>query len=91
MSEAPQLPHVTAVEVIGDHTLRLTFRDGVVGDVSFEDHEWRGVLEPMRDPAFFAQVTVEPQMGTIVWPGELDLAPEPLSEEACANRVSPPA
>ena len=34
---------------------------------------------------------VEPQMGTIVWPGELDMAPEPLYEEACANRVEPAA
>ncbi len=91
MTEAPPLVHVTAVEVIGDYTLRLTFEDGVVGDVSFEDREWRGVFEPMRDPSFFAQVEVDPQWGTIVWPGELDMAPEPLYEEACAHRVAPAA
>jgi hypothetical protein len=89
MTDVPHLPHVTAVEVIGEYTLRLTFRDGVVGDVSFANREWRGVFEPMRDPNFFAQVSVDPQWGTVVWPGELDMAPEPLYEEACAHRVAP--
>ena len=45
----------------------------------------------MRDPSFFAQVSVDPQFGTIVWPGDLDMAPEPLYEEARANAVAPPA
>jgi hypothetical protein len=43
------------------------------------------VLEPLRDREFFAQVGIE--MGTRCWPGELDIAPEPLYEEACNNRV----
>ena len=90
MSDVSPLVHVTAVEVIGEHTLRLTFEDGLVGDVSFGDHAWRGVFEPMRDPSFFAQVRVDPQFGTIVWPGDLDMAPEPLYVEARANTVAPP-
>jgi len=49
-----QLVDISGVEVVADHTLRLTFADGTVGDVDFVDHEWRGVLEPMRDPVFFA-------------------------------------
>ena len=82
MSELPALVHVTGVEVIGDHRLRLSFEDGTVGDIAFGDHEWRGVFEPLRDPARFAEVSVDEQMGTIVWPGGLDMAPEPLYEEA---------
>lgn len=89
MTEVPPLPLITHVEVLADHELRLTFDDGVVGDVAFEDHEWRGVLAPLRDPALFAQVGIE--MGTLCWPGELDMAPEPLHEEALANRVADPA
>jgi hypothetical protein len=91
VTEAPPLIHVTDVEVIGDHALRLTFEDGVVGDVAFGDHEWRGVFEPLRDQRVFAQVRVDPQWGTVVWPGDLDMAPEPLYEEACAHRVQPAA
>lgn len=89
MSDVPDLVHVTDVEVIGDYVLRLTFEDGTVGDVSFEDRDWRGVFEPLRDPRRFAEVVVDKQMGTIVWPSGLDMAPEPLYAEARAHLASP--
>jgi len=82
MVEIPPLVHVTHVEVIGDYRLRLTFEDGLVGEVSFEGREWRGVFEPFRDPAVFAEVYVDRQFGTIAWPNGLDMAPEPLYQEA---------
>jgi hypothetical protein len=86
--EPPPLVHVTRVEVIGDHGLRLSFEDGTVGDVSYEGREWKGVLKPLSDPQVFAEVTVDEQMGTIAWPNGIDFAPEPLYAEACANRVT---
>jgi Protein of unknown function (DUF2442) len=55
-----QLVDITAVEVIGDYRLRLTFADGTVGDVDFAGREWRGVFEPLTDPSYFARVTVDP-------------------------------
>jgi hypothetical protein len=76
---------ITGVEVIGDHRLRLTFEDGTVGDVDLSEREWRGVLQPLRDPAYFARVTVDPEAGTITWPNGVDMAPEPLYAEARAN------
>jgi hypothetical protein len=88
VNDLPPLVHITDVEVIGDHELRLTFEDGVVGDVAFDDGEWRGVLSPLRDPAFFAQVRVDEQLGTVAWPRDLDLAPEPLYQEARQRRVA---
>jgi hypothetical protein len=90
MTDVPRLVHVTAARVVGDHELRLTFEDGTVGDVTFEDHEWRGVLEPLRDPERFAQVLVDEELGTLVWPGGLDMAPEPLYEEARRRRLERP-
>jgi hypothetical protein len=89
MSDVPDLVHVTDVEVIGDYVLRLTFEDGTIGDVSFEDRQWRGVFEPLRDPRRFAEVVVDKQMGTIAWPSGLDMAPEPLYAEARANLAAP--
>lgn len=73
---------ITAVEVVADHRLRLTFADGTVGEVDFTEREWRGVLAPLSDPAFFARAYVDVEAGTIAWPGGIDLAPEPLYEEA---------
>ncbi len=77
---------ITGVEVIGDYVLRLTFKDGTVGDVSFAGREWKGVFTPFRDPARFAKVTIE--YGTLSWPQDgLDMAPEPLYERACEHPV----
>ena len=81
--------YVAGVEVTGPQSLRLTFEDGTVGDVDFTGEEWRGVLAPLGDPATFAQVKVE--MGTLVWPGGLDVAPEPLYREAKRRAVQAPA
>jgi hypothetical protein len=89
MTSVSYLPAVTAVEVIGDHELRLTFNDGTVGDVSFSDRKWTGVFEPLRDPARFARVQIDPLFATIVWPEDgLDMAPEPLYADAKRRQVT---
>lgn len=73
---------VTHVEVVGEHRLRLTFTDGIVGEADFAGREWRGVMEPLGDPDYFARVFVDPEAGTISWPNGVDMAPEPLYAEA---------
>ena len=83
-----QLIDVTGVETIGPYKLRLSFADGTVGVVDFTGREWRGVFEPLRDPAYFARVQVDPESGTITWPDGLDMAPEPLYEEARQHLVA---
>jgi hypothetical protein len=85
MMNETYLPVVTGVAVIGDHVLRLLFSDGTVGDVDLTTERWTGVLEPLNDPTFFAQVTVDRESGTVTWPGGIDLAPEPLYEQASAH------
>lgn len=79
---------VVGVAVSGDHRLRLLFDDGTVGDVDFAHEEWRGVLEPLRDPGYFAKVRVDPEAGTITWPNGEDVAPEPLYESARAHALT---
>lgn len=87
MSES-YLPVVTGVAVVGDHVLRLLFSDGTVGDVDFSAQRWAGVLEPLNDPSYFAQVELDAEAGTIVWPDGIDLAPEPLYEQAKAHPLA---
>lgn len=75
---------ITAVEHLGGYRLRLTFADGLVGDVDLADRLRmpRGpVLEPLRDVEYFAKVAVDPELGTVVWPNGADLAPEVLHEQ----------
>jgi hypothetical protein len=78
MDSMPGLVHVTTVEVVGDHRLSLTFEDGTEGEIDFSTWDWRGVFEPLRDPAYFGSVIVDDELGTIVWPNGADLAPETL-------------
>jgi hypothetical protein len=82
---------VSAVEILGHYQLRLTFSDGLVGDVDLSHlGKLGGVFTPLRDPAFFAQVRLDPEIGTITWPGGVDLAPEVLYERAAAHPVRRP-
>lgn len=76
------LPVVVGAAVVGERVLRLLVSDGTVGDVDFSSERWTGVLEPLNDPAYFARVEVDSDSGTVVWPGGIDLAPEPLYEQA---------
>jgi len=79
------LPVVAGAAVVGDHVLRLLFTDGTAGDVDFSAEQWTGILAPLNDPTYFAQVSVDDEAGTIVWPNGVDLAPEPLYEQAKAH------
>ncbi len=86
MVRMEQLHDITDVEVVGEYRLRLAFDDGTAGEVEFTKREWRGVFEPLRDPDYFARVTVDPEAGTITWPNGVDMAPEPLYAEAQQER-----
>ena len=85
------LHDVCDVEVLSHYWLRLTFSDGLIGDVDLSHLEDRdGVFTPLRDPEFFAQVRVDPEIGTIAWPNGADLAPEVLYERAASHLVRQP-
>jgi Protein of unknown function (DUF2442) len=65
------LPVVVGAAVVGDHILRLLFSDGMVGDVDFSAERWTGVLAPLNDSAYFTEVAVNPEAGTVMWPDGL--------------------
>ena len=77
--EPPALARITEVEVLHDFVVRLTFSDGVVGEVNLETIIWGEVFEPhRRDPSFFRRVYVDPVCRTICWPNDTDLDPDVL-------------
>ncbi|HVA19569.1 MAG TPA: DUF2442 domain-containing protein [Solirubrobacteraceae bacterium] len=71
---------VTRVERLGEYRLRLTFSDGVVGDIDLADELWGEMFEPLRDIAQFSRVSVDPELGTLVWANGADLDPEGLHD-----------
>ena len=40
------------------------------------------MFEPLRDADYFARVSVDEELGTVVWPNGAELAPDVLHEQA---------
>lgn len=75
-------PDITAAEVVRHGVLRLTFADGLSGEVDVLDRMRGPVFEDARSPEGFARVGIDAETGTVVWPGGADLAPDTLYERA---------
>ena len=70
------LIYLTAVKVVGNSSLELTFNDGTSKRVNLRPMLWGEIFEPLRDPAYFAQVQLNEW--TVYWPNGADFAPEAL-------------
>ena len=73
-------PDVTEVAVPSHGVLRVTFADGTTGEVEVLDRMRGPVFDEARTPEGFAKASVDPETGTVVWPGGADLAPDTLYE-----------
>ena len=73
-------PDITEATVVRHGVLRLTFRDGLSGEVEVLDRMNGPVFEDARTPNGFAAVAVDTETGTVAWPGGADLAPDTLYE-----------
>jgi hypothetical protein len=73
-------PDITAVAVVRHGVLRLTFADGLAGEVEVLERMRGPVFDQARTPAGFVKATVDVETGTVVWPGGADLAPDTLYE-----------
>ena len=74
---------VIGVEPRADYRLLLTFENGERREVDIAAiTPFEGVFAPLADPAYFRQVKVQPDVGTIVWPNGADLCPDVLYERS---------
>lgn len=74
---------VTRVRVLSRYMLELTFDTGETKVIDIEPLLRGPVFERIRsDDAYFTQVTVDTEAGTIVWPDEEDLSPHTLYAES---------
>ena len=71
---------ITQVKPLEGHWLRLWFSDGAIVEVDAGPLIADGsVFKPLRDDEeAFNRVAVDPVIGTIVWPGGVDLCPDVL-------------
>ncbi|HEX2164650.1 MAG TPA: DUF2442 domain-containing protein [Thermoanaerobaculia bacterium] len=71
---------VTWFERIGTYSLRVGFDDGTSQDIDFEPVLHGELYVPLRDPDFFARVTLDAEAGTLVWPNGADFDPATLHD-----------
>ena len=68
------LKDITEVETLENYHLRLRYENGIEGVVDIAGLiRFTGVFA-----AYFAQVRVNPDLGTICWPNEADIDPDVL-------------
>ena len=68
---------VTHLETRPDYVLAVTFDDGTKGEISLADRLFGPMFEPLKDPAFFSQASID-AFGAVCWPNDADLAPDAL-------------
>lgn len=68
--------HVEEARYVRGHIVWVRFRDGTNGEIDLRPVLCGPVFEPLLDPAFFRQFTIDPEFHTLVWPNGADVAPE---------------
>ena len=74
------LHHITAFEPVGGYRLRLWFEDGLRRVIDFEPLLRGELYGPLRQPAVFGTVRLEPEFGTLVWANGADFDPSMLHD-----------
>jgi hypothetical protein len=69
---------IIELKVVAPHTLWLRFDDGVERTVDLSSVLAGETYEPLRDPEFFSQAWLDPEIHTVVWPNGADFDPETL-------------
>lgn len=73
------LQDIIQVKALKGYRLRLRFEDGVEGEVDVSELvTFTGIFARLRDLAYFRQVQVNPDLGTVCWPNDADLDPDVL-------------
>jgi hypothetical protein len=80
------MPHeITHVQVVAHHRLMI-FLSGEHREVHISRLvSFRGIFEPLKDPVFFRQVSVNLDLGTIAWSNGVDLCSDVLYAQSRAR------
>ena len=82
------LKDIVEVRPLDGYRLWLRFEDGIEGTVDVAEMiHFHGVFAPLRDRAKFLEVRVDPEIGTICWPGGADLDPDVLYASVTGEKI----
>jgi len=71
---------VTDFAQVGPHSLRVDFDDGSSQIIDFAPVLFGDLYGPLQDPAFFARVSLDHEVHTLVWPNGADFDPATLHD-----------
>jgi hypothetical protein len=75
-----QLLDVIGVEACSDGTLLLEFENHERRRFNMNPYLSKRPFTKLQDPSLFLQA--KPGLGTVVWPGDIDIAPETLWDQS---------
>jgi len=79
---------LTKIEFLGNYKLKLFFDNGKKGIVDFQDYINKGgVFSRLSDINFFKKAFIHEELGVLCWPGEIDIAPETLYNNAVEEEL----
>lgn len=71
---------VVGFERVAPCTLRVRFEDDTTQVIDFRPVLRGELFEPLRDPTYFDQVRLDPEVGTLIWPNGADFDPAVLHD-----------
>ena len=83
-------PRVASVRHVKDYELEISFSDGTVAQLDFRGRivGRGGFFGALENPDLFAQVSVDPEAGTLVWPNGVDFCPDVLYADATGKDIA---
>ena len=81
------MQRVVAVSAKEQYRIWVRFADGVEGTIKYlSPLIGHGGFPQLADPAIFAQVAIDPVTHTVTWPQGIDLCPDTLYTDTCAQQ-----
>ena len=75
------MKRIVGAEARPGYVLWVRFEDDAKGEVDLSHLVGKGVFQQWADPSEFEKVFVDPETGTVAWPGGIDLCPDSLHED----------
>ena len=71
---------IISFKIKSPYTLELIFNDGAIKEINFEKILSSEMFSPLKDQKLFNQVSIDPEVHTIVWPNGADFDPAILHD-----------
>jgi hypothetical protein len=79
-SQQSRLYRVVSFQIVDKYTIQVEFDDGLTKTINLEPMLHGPIFRPLRDPALFAQVSLNMDFGALEWPNGADVAPNVLHD-----------